>query len=367
MPDNPPPEPDPPAEAGNPTTVTNTSGGVNLDAQRDVNIGGDVVGRDKVVSIAGDNIAGDKNIFTGDQQYDVHGLANPYLGLQSFTYADHAKYAGREKLIAETVARLTAPDDPLALLFITGASGSGKSSFVQAGVLPALEKHYAALSVKWAVFRPSRDPLAALADAMWRQLGLPQFDRICRLRRLPEDAHPTAASQRDRHRSIRGTVHAVERPAARCALRLCSRNCRRFDRRARTSSPRCAPITCPSCSRCATLYDIAKRGIDLRAMSVDELREAIQQPLRAAYPDKDKRFQAELVERLAHDAAEDAAYLPLLQVTLEEIWRKGTLTLGHTPTWPMRSSSAPTRCWSIKTTMPPSRINLAHQKSKPRS
>ncbi len=73
--------------------------------------------------------------------------------------------AGREKLIAETVARLTAPDEPLALLFITGASGSGKSSFVQAGVLPALEKHYAALSLKWAVFRPSRDPLAALADA----------------------------------------------------------------------------------------------------------------------------------------------------------------------------------------------------------
>ena len=46
------------------------------------------------------------------------------------------------------------------------------------------------------------------------------------------------------------------------------------------------------------------------------------------YPDKDKRFQAELVERLAQDAAEDAAYLPLLQVTLEEIWRKGTLTVG---------------------------------------
>ena len=58
------------------------------------------------------------------------------------------------------------------------------------------------------------------------------------------------------------------------------------------------------------------------------MRETIQQPLRVAYPDKDKRFQAELVERLAADAAEDAAYLPLLQVTLEEIWRKGMLTLG---------------------------------------
>ncbi len=47
MSDNLPPAPTPPAEAGTPNTVTNISGGVNINAQRDVNIGGDVVGRDK--------------------------------------------------------------------------------------------------------------------------------------------------------------------------------------------------------------------------------------------------------------------------------------------------------------------------------
>jgi hypothetical protein len=100
------------------TTNINRSGGADLNARGDITIGGDVVGRDK-------------NIFTGEQQYDVHGLANPYLGLQSFTYADCAKYAGREKLIAETVTRLTAPGDPLALLFVTGGSGySGKAGEV---------------------------------------------------------------------------------------------------------------------------------------------------------------------------------------------------------------------------------------------
>jgi hypothetical protein len=37
---------------------TNTSGGINLDAQRDVNVGGDVVGRDKITNIVeGDQIA----------------------------------------------------------------------------------------------------------------------------------------------------------------------------------------------------------------------------------------------------------------------------------------------------------------------
>ncbi len=149
-------------------SIENRSGGADLNAQGDIIVGGDVVGRDKIVS----------HVYTGDQQYDVRGLASPYLGLQSYTYTDHAKYAGRENQITETVARLSAPDDPLRLLFITGASGSGKSSFVQAGLLPALEKHYSALSVKWAVFRPSHDPIAALSDALWRQLGLPTYDVI---------------------------------------------------------------------------------------------------------------------------------------------------------------------------------------------
>jgi WD40 repeat protein len=327
MSDNPSSETKPPAEAGTPTTVTNVSGGADLNAGRDITIGGDVVGRDKVVSIAGDNIAGDKNIFTSDQQYDVHGLANPYLGLQSFTYADHAKYAGREKLVAETVAHLAAPDDPLALMFVTGASGSGKSSFVQAGVLPALEKHYATLNLKWAVFRPSRDPLAVLADAGWRQLGLPQYDastdfgNFLRSNTPPQQVNVIVI---DQFEELFTQSNAQPRDAFFALLTqlLPFRSTRTHI----IATVRADYL--PELFALRELYDIAKRGIDLRAMSVDELREAIQQPLRATYPDKDKRFQPELVERLAQDAAEDAAYLPLLQVTLEEIWRKGTLTVG---------------------------------------
>jgi len=65
-------------------TITNRSGGADLNAGRDIIIGGDVVGRDKIT-------------ITEEAAHRVEGLANPYLGLQSFTYADCTKYAGREK------------------------------------------------------------------------------------------------------------------------------------------------------------------------------------------------------------------------------------------------------------------------------
>ncbi len=50
MSDNLPPEPASPAEAGNPAAVNPVNGGVNLDAQRDIHIEGDVIGRDKIVN-----------------------------------------------------------------------------------------------------------------------------------------------------------------------------------------------------------------------------------------------------------------------------------------------------------------------------
>src|SRR5262249_49726338 len=69
-----------------------------------------------------------------------------------------------------------------------------------------------------------------------------------------------------------------------------------------------------------------RRKVVLRAMSVQELAEAIQRPIQVHHPEK--RIEPALVEQLATDAAADAAYLPLLQVTLEDLWRGGALRLG---------------------------------------
>jgi tetratricopeptide (TPR) repeat protein len=71
MTDQPPVERDEPQQRSSTESTSHVSGGVNLDAQRDVNVSGDVVGRDKITEIvAGDKVAGDKIV---EQQITASG------------------------------------------------------------------------------------------------------------------------------------------------------------------------------------------------------------------------------------------------------------------------------------------------------
>ncbi len=140
----------------------------------DITVQGDVAGRD-IIKI------------TEELTYDVSDLRdNPYRGLASYTYATRDFYGGREQAIREAVARLTAPGDEPVLLFVTGASGSGKSSFAQPGLVPALQDAYAAQgrTVGWgdaAGATPDRSARAGIARVRpgrtaRRGLGQPAAD-----------------------------------------------------------------------------------------------------------------------------------------------------------------------------------------------
>ncbi|MBK9073194.1 MAG: protein kinase [Myxococcales bacterium] len=86
----------------------------------------------------------------------------PYLGLATFGTGDVDRYFGREAEVVGFVNRMQGRR----LIAVVGPSGSGKSSFVQAGVLPNLpSKHHAI------VMRPGGNPLEALAFAVG-QLGI---------------------------------------------------------------------------------------------------------------------------------------------------------------------------------------------------
>jgi DNA-binding SARP family transcriptional activator/ABC-type glycerol-3-phosphate transport system substrate-binding protein len=63
-------------------------------------------------------------------------VRNPYRGLQPFTEADADDFFGREGLVDELVARL----DHERFVVLVGPSGSGKSSIVRAGLVPAVRR-----------------------------------------------------------------------------------------------------------------------------------------------------------------------------------------------------------------------------------
>jgi WD40 repeat protein/class 3 adenylate cyclase len=83
----------------------------------------------------------------------------PYVGLAAFGAAERRRYFGREDLVAEGLDRLGRHP----LLVLVGASGSGKSSLLAAGILPELTEARAGGSVAW--FTPGDAPLQRLAEA----------------------------------------------------------------------------------------------------------------------------------------------------------------------------------------------------------
>jgi DNA-binding SARP family transcriptional activator/tRNA A-37 threonylcarbamoyl transferase component Bud32 len=82
---------------------------------------------------------------------------NPYRGLSSFDEADAERFHGRDAVVDELVAAVeTRP-----MVVVVGASGSGKSSVVRAGLVPRLRAGGAVV----ATMVPGDDPLDALREA----------------------------------------------------------------------------------------------------------------------------------------------------------------------------------------------------------
>ena len=88
----------------------------------------------------------------------------PFRGLASFEPVDAEFFFGRERLVAELVARVVGAG----LLGIVGPSGNGKSSVLRAGLLPALAAGVLPGSGGWrrVLLRPGERPLEELCQAL---------------------------------------------------------------------------------------------------------------------------------------------------------------------------------------------------------
>ncbi|MEO5887553.1 MAG: WD40 repeat domain-containing protein, partial [Anaerolineales bacterium] len=90
----------------------------------------------------------------------------PYKGLEVFEEEDAGLFFGRERLVTELVGRVKESRT----VFITGPSGSGKSSLVRAGLIHSLKQGGIKSSERWLyeTMKPGREPLKDLALAFSR-------------------------------------------------------------------------------------------------------------------------------------------------------------------------------------------------------
>ncbi len=98
--------------------------------------------------------------------FDV--VRNPYVGLRAFQESDADVFFGRDRLTKEMLTRLGETSVRSRFLAVVGASGSGKSSAVRAGLVPALRSDGAAGSADWfvAAMAPGDDPFESCRSAL---------------------------------------------------------------------------------------------------------------------------------------------------------------------------------------------------------
>jgi WD40 repeat protein/serine/threonine protein kinase/DNA-binding XRE family transcriptional regulator len=120
-------------------------------------------------------------------------LTNPYKGLRAFSEADAADFFGRETLVQELLRCMSEVGDPAApatgqelarFLAVVGPSGSGKSSVVRAGLVPALRQGGLPNSDRWFVVEmlPGTHPWEELEAALLRIAVNPPDSLLAQLR-----------------------------------------------------------------------------------------------------------------------------------------------------------------------------------------
>ncbi len=96
----------------------------------------------------------------------IHNL-NPFPGIRSYEAGEDYLFFGREKQIQELVEKLNESH----FIAVVGASGSGKSSLVRAGLVPSLfNGKMESYPGNWqlTLFRPGDDPYRNLSEALFR-------------------------------------------------------------------------------------------------------------------------------------------------------------------------------------------------------
>jgi basic membrane lipoprotein Med (substrate-binding protein (PBP1-ABC) superfamily)/DNA-binding SARP family transcriptional activator len=233
-------------------------------------------------------------------------VRNPYRGLRAFDEHDAHDFFGRDRFVGELVGALASGSR---LVSVVGPSGSGKSSVVNAGLLPALRTGAVPGSERWVIVKmlPGGHPVAQLEEALGEARSgvvlLLVVDRF-------EQVFSTGTEERERTRFLDRMSAALADPEVDVRA-LVSLRADYYDR----------PLQHPSF---AGLFTTSV--VNVLPMTRQELHEAVVEPATRNGVTVEPALLAELLA----DTTDQAGALPLLQFSLTELFdrREGSeLTL----------------------------------------
>ncbi len=285
----------------------------------------------------------------------------PYKGLHYFDEADAELFFGREALTEQLLANLShLVASNQRFLAVVGASGSGKSSVVRAGLIPALRWQPASSGWPVIVLTPTAHPLESLAAGLIgeTQASLPTRKFVDELAGQPErlshallDIAQTAVAAH--------TLLVVDQFEE--LFTLCRSESERLAFVHNLTGAACqvggpavviVVLRADFYAHCASFdllrHLLARHQEYIGPMDLEELRCAIEEPASHGHWE----LEPGLVELLLHDVGADAGHspepgaLPLLSHVLLATWqrRRGhTLTLsGYTASGGVRGAIAET-------------------------
>jgi WD40 repeat protein len=218
---------------------------------------------------------------------------NPYRGLRSYDEEHKDLFFGRNRVARDLEAKVK--QSPVTI--VLGATGTGKSSVVRAGLLPSLREQGWVISP---VVRPGISPLKSSAGAADAIKAAPGDQPIVLVIDQLEELVTMCRDEGEREQFVQWLVSAVEAPPQRLRLVMTLRSDFQLQL---TEGP------------LAKFSALARYVVP--PMTQDELRDVIEKPAaeRVLY------FKPpELVDRLINDVVQTPGGLALLSFTLREMY-----------------------------------------------
>jgi len=271
-----------------------------------------------------------RTITNHNEDFSPLEMINPYKGLRAFSEADAEDFYGREILVQQLLARLSEGGELFRFLAIIGPSGSGKSSAVKAGLVPALRRGGLLGSENWFYVDivPGMNPFEELEAALLRVAINPPSSLIDQLksdnngffrainRVLPSDKDVELVMVIDQFEEL-FTLVKDETDRALFLNNLVSA-C--LDERSRVRviiNLRADFIDRPL--RYVDFGELIQRRNELvLPLTPEELERAIIDPARRV----GLRFESDVISTILHDLGEQPGTLPLLQYALTELFER---------------------------------------------